>query len=135
MIKMREDMLYIFKMEEFDYKEHGHKIGSLLSEECIYFDKGRAAYHHGFDNPYLLIGLYRTLFNEPCRSELMATVHKLGDVFVIGNQNYVAIWTGTWEPLERMGFVAVVFNSQFLAGMINEITSSYDKHGELRDRV
>ena len=135
MIKMREDMLYIFKIGKLYHQIGKHEIQGVLSEECIYFDKGRAAYHHGFDNPYLLIGLYRTLFNEPCRSELMATAHKLGDVFVIGNQNYVAIWTGVWEPLERMGFIAVVFNSQYLAGMVNDIMSGYDKHGELRDRV
>lgn len=134
-------MLYIFRVEEIRLDEEQHEllvqrqISYVLSDECVYFDKGRACYYRGFDNPYLLIGLFRTIFSEPCRSEVMQTSHKYGNEFVFGNQGFVAIWTGDWNPLERMGFIGVIFNTQSLNNMINEVMRNYEENGKLLDRV
>ena len=133
-ITQREDCLYIYKIGNTIYDNSMHRVRHILSEEHIFFDKGRACYYRGFDNPYLLIGLFRTIFGEPCRSEVMQTSHQLGNIFVIGNQGFVAMWTGDWNPLERMGFVGVLFNTQSLNNMINDIMRNYEENGELKDR-
>lgn len=136
-ITQREDCLYIFKIESTGYKNNGHKVQHLLSDEHIFFDKGRAIYYRGFDNPYILIGMFRTIFNEPIRSLMMQTGHKVGDVFEVstGNMQFITMWTGDWNPLERIGFIGTMFNTQMLQTMINEILQSYEDNGHvLKDR-
>ena len=135
-IIQREDCLYIYKIEGTVYDNSTHQLHYKLSDEHIFFDKGRAIYYYGFDSPYILIGLFRTIFNEPIRSLIMQTGHKMGDVFEVstGNLDFIVMWTGDWNALERIGFIGTLFNSQVLGNMINEIMTDYEKHGELRDR-
>ena len=132
---MKEDMLYIRKVIGSDFNEKTNKIEYLLSKECVAIDKGRAIYYHGFTNHYVLIGFMRSVFSEPSRTEILNTAHQMGDSFIYGNQKWSAIWTGTWEPLERIGMVSVTLQTAMFEKMINEIYASMKEHdGKLVDR-
>lgn len=133
MITMRDDMLYIFKITEQELKND--KVEFTLSDECIYFDKGRAIYYHGFNSQYILIGFLQMALSEPVRSEVLGTTTEHGDMFTVGHHGLMIVWTGTWTHLERRGLVVSMFNSGFLNAIMNEIVKSVQENdGKLVDR-
>ena len=132
---MKEDMLYIRKVIGTEFDEENNQIVYKLSKEYIAIDKGRAIYYAGFTNHYILIGFMRSVFSEPARTEIMNTAYQLGDAFIYGNQKWSAVWTGDWEPLERIGMVSVTLQTSMFEKMINEIYASMKENGgKLKDR-
>ena len=135
-MKLSEDKLYIFRVKGMDYNEETNKVEYSLSKEFISIDKGMAIYWHGFTNHYVLIGNLRAMFSPEGRNEILQTAHDLGDHFIFGHNKFMAIWTGDWEPLERIGMVAITFQTSKLEAAINDVFMNMsENNGKLKDRT
>jgi len=132
---LREDCIYIFRVKGMNYNGETNKVEYELSKEHISIDKGRAIYWQGFTNHYVLIGFMRSVSSPEGRNDVLNTSRNLGDHFVFGNQKFMAIWTGVWEPIEREGLVCITFQTSVFESMINEVFINMKEHGgKLVDR-
>lgn len=130
-----EDKLYIFQVNQSRHNPDTHQIEYKLSEQCVYFDKGRAIYYRGFTSHYILIGFLQMLFTEPVRSIILQSARSRDDVFVLPEEGVAIVWTGVWDNLERAGLIGVTFNGKVLNDIINDIYRSMAEHdGKLVDR-
>ena len=134
-MELKEDQIFVFKITGTKYNAEAQSVEYELSKEYIAIDKGRAIYWKGFTNHYVLLGFMRTIFSPEGRADVLQTAYNFGDYFPIDHSRYMVVWTGLWEPLERIGMASVTFQTSVFEMMINEVYMSMKENGgKLLDR-